>query len=153
MGLDYAVDTPRNPGRLRPGPRFWLLVIATMAGLDGLTFALTPHLVSSGAYAWANNLPGMTATRWGIFMLLTSVVAMFALWDDGRFKVGDIAARVAMVMHGIVGGLFGLSIFVLTLEGSSSAITGATKWWVLFIIPLRFLRYHDLFESTAGGGA
>ena len=142
------VDHARPPGRLRSGPRFWLYAVAGIVGVDGLVFTLLPHLVQSGAYAWATGIMG--PVWWGLTMLATSATASFALWDDGRYPIGGVAARVALVLSGLIGGTFGLSIFVLTLNGTTSAITGASKWWVFFLIATRFLRYSDLFEHDPG---
>lgn len=113
--------------------------IAMMYGFFGLVhivigaFAIfEPSLYESGAYEWVRNFAPIRV--WGVAMIATGSLLTFAAWK-GR----SLAARAGLLAYTVIQWMFGVSIFVLTLEGSTGAIAGTFQWMTGPIVALVIL--------------
>ncbi len=127
----------KRPAPLRPALTAWLAWVAIDSAITGWAFGARPDLVSSSAYSWATGI--ISAREWGVVFALCSLGALISLHAHSATM-----ARVVLVGHAITHIVFGASIFYLTLEGTTSAITGALKWWAVAYGNLIMLRLPSL---------
>lgn len=117
--------------------KFWLQCVAVLSGIDAAIWLMTPDFVTSSAYDFARSV--MDQRGWGIAYLIAWLAASVGLIDWFSDKVQQRAAIVAFVVYGAAVSNIGLSIAVLTLSGAESALTGATKWWLPFVVSARLM--------------
>lgn len=107
-----------------------------LAASDGIIFLVTPGLAATGAYSWAGQI--FPTAVWGSLFACSALTGGVALTTEGRGSPWPVhLARLALLLYGLCTLAFGLSIFLLTLNGVSSALTGATKWWLPFLLSAR----------------
>lgn len=135
------IGTPRY----RLPVRFWLACVAGLAGLDALVWGLAPEFVTSSAYDFVRQV--MPQRAWAAVLATAAISALVALWERVPPGTRHVAAVAALVLHGTVCATVGLSIAVLTLQGSEAALTGATKWWLPFAISIRILTRPSLQDD------
>ena len=115
--------------------RFWMWVVVVVAGSDGFVWVTHPDLVQSPAYRVAKAVIPGVAIGWLFVVAAATAAVSLIIYERAPYLV-----TVSLVIHGFVCGLVGLSIFALSLNGTTSAITGASKWWVFFVVALQMLR-------------
>ena len=125
-----------RPYSYRNTVKFWLTIIIFVAGSDGVVFWKYPDLVENSAYELAFRI--MPVWAWALVMLATASLAGAGLVMEGK-RIGSLAVTWSFVMHAATCAVFGLSILALTLDGTLSALTGASKWWVFFVVPVKIL--------------
>lgn len=109
----------------RPLPRAakaWCAWVAFSHGALAFFALFRPDLMSSPAYGWVVDVAPLWA--WGLLAMVISISAALARYTDNR-----PVAYFAVVVSGWVSFMFGLSLFGLSLEGVTSAITGSIAWW------------------------
>lgn len=108
------------------GPaKTWLGVVTTLSTVDGAIWFAFPNLVQSPAYQLAYDVAPVWV--WGLLMSAAGMAGWWALWKDGH-RWAPEAARFSIAAYGLVTAVVGISIFALTFAGSTSALTGASKW-------------------------
>lgn len=135
----------RRPYSYRNAVKFWLTIIIFVAGSDGLIFWRFPHLVQSTAYQMAFEI--LPIWVWSLLLLATTSLAGAGLLLEGK-RIGSFAVTMSFVMHAAICAVFGLSIFALTLDGLWPALSGASKWWMFFVIPVKILSSGAAIEDT-----
>jgi hypothetical protein len=128
----------RSDRTLVPDVKLWLIIIGAMNLQDGVAFALLPQATGSNAYDWARTvLPGVA---WGLLFTALGGASWWLLWMKHRLLI-----RLVVTLQTLAFMTFGLSILGLTLNGSTSAITGANKWATYGILGAWFL-FHPIYE-------
>lgn len=129
-----------------------LSIVAIMSLTDGLAFLVSPGLVESNAYSFAGKF--FDAREWGLIFLSSAMAAIFSIILNYKpvipIRLAWIGwlSRFAMLSYGLSCMVFGSSILILTLDGTTSAITGTTKWWLPFILSLRFLTWDSIYKAV-----
>jgi hypothetical protein len=100
--------------------------VATVHGLFAYFAWERPDLLESGAYAFATGL--MPLQVWAV----TSAAVTLTL-AHSWFKHSLVVAFVGLGLALPTQVIFGLSILLLTLEGSASAIIGSVQWWTMAV--------------------
>jgi len=118
---------------MRPAARTWLTWLGSTKLLVGFIFIAYPALLQSSAYAMAAAIAPFWV--WGIYSMVGGGICIYARLTENR-SVGAVGMGMSMWMQF----MFGLSIFALTLQGVSSALTGSIQWWSSAVISLWFLR-------------
>lgn len=111
----------------------------------GLASIIDPSLYANSAYDWVTGI--LSIRTWGFLMLLNGLLL---LWSGIKRKTE--IARAGLVVYFSIQWLFGLSILLLTFDGSHGAFAGAIQWWtgpvVCFIVLMRPVKsHHSLSED------
>lgn len=122
----------------KPFIRFWLAWSVFVSTGDAWAFGFT-DLVRSPAYGYVRFLAPDA-----VWAMIQMAVALAFLW--ALFRPGDLALRLGLLGQAMVHLVFGLSILGLTLDGTTSAFSGSTKWWAYVAVPL-FLLAHPFRDE------
>lgn len=108
-------------------------ILAVLAITDAAAWLFAPTFVDSSAYDLVTGVAGQRIS--GSVMAVGAVGFVLALSEIGpvskRPTLRHIAATVGFGAYGLVCASVGLSIFVLSFGPAPSAITGASKWWLV----------------------
>ncbi len=116
--------------------------------VDGLIWLSVPGFVSGTSYDFARRV--LPQRGWGVVFLVCGLLAGVALVERLPDRWRLAAAVTGVSGYGAAAATIGLSIAVLTFQGSTAALTGAVKWWLPFFVSLRVMAAHALVRDLEG---
>lgn len=119
--IPHPLTAPRPPST-----DVYLLYVVLASAVGAWACLLHPSFLRSSAYGWVFDLSG--GETWPVGFCFAAVVFLI-LGGVHQRSVTLLAFGLALSMF--VQFTFGLSVFLLTLDGTVSAITGTMQWWTI----------------------
>lgn len=106
----------------QPFRRHWIFLLSVGYLIMGMGSLIFPQTTDSIAYSLVTDFAPVEF--WGAMMLLSAGLGSIGLWiNDRMMKIMSLGLSVQIQL------MFGLSLFSLTLQGTSSGLFGAFQWW------------------------
>lgn len=116
----------------------WVLLTSSVAAWACLW---VPSFLASPAYSYVIDLAG------GFYFVGAYFTVVIVLLLTGVMIRSPRILSLGLGIHALIHLSFGFSIFVLTLQGSIAAITGALQWWTSSVISTFFIWTQSRFNK------
>lgn len=104
----------------------WMLWVVLASAVGAWACLLHPEFLASSAYDWVFRLSG--GETWPVGWAFTAVIALLL---GGVHQRSETLLSAGLALSTFLHFSFGLSIFLLTLDGTVSAIIGSMQWWAV----------------------